>query len=397
MKILYIDIVSSIKNIRIAEQSIFSIELPKLGHDVYFLLKNNSIVHKQSDKLYNYNSNILSKLFFNIPLTVALFKLLNTFKFDYVISRNDLSICFMSLILAKMKGIPFVYFKTFPMTEFFFLRYRKTNNILLKVISYNRYKIHEIFEKIVLKHSEIICPRTIAYKEYLFQNKKIDNRKMYPIPMGFDSNYNGYINIDEKNSILNKLKIPKKQIVLYFGTVEKEREINFIIDILLNVNKVNNQIQFVIIGGNISDKPLILEYAKRKNIQEHLTLINNIQREMLFSYIQVADLTISPIPPIPVYLISSPTKVVESLGLGIPVIVNNEISDQNDLVLNSGGGLSVPYDEKAFSNAIIKVINDEELLKSMGEKGKTYIYKERTYRELTNGFLEFISEFNISK
>ncbi|GAG12373.1 unnamed protein product, partial [marine sediment metagenome] len=95
------------------------------------------------------------------------------------------------------------------------------------------------------------------------------------------------------------------------------------------------------------------------------------------------DISVSPIPPIPAYIVSSPTKIIESLGMAKPAVANEEIYDQKKVLKESNGGICVPYSEKAFADAISYLFNNPDIAQNMGKMGRKYIELHRDYHKLT--------------
>ena len=105
--------------------------------------------------------------------------------------------------------------------------------------------------------------------------------------------------------------------------------------------------------------------------------------------LSILDLTISPIPPVDAYLVSSPTKTIESIGLGIPVIGNKEIEDQHKIITNSGCGFSINYNTDDFYEACIKIMNLSNT-DDFKKKGINYIKNNRSYEILAKKFEDII-------
>ena len=75
--------------------------------------------------------------------------------------------------------------------------------------------------------------------------------------------------------------------------------------------------------GNIDhfrDKLDLMRICEEMKISENVLFIPRLSRNNLQNHLQYCDLSISAIPPEGFYRISSPTKVYESLGNGIPVV-----------------------------------------------------------------------------
>ena len=49
------------------------------------------------------------------------------------------------------------------------------------------------------------------------------------------------------------------------------------------------------------------------------------------------------------------------------------------MIRNSDGGICVPYDVEFFSDAIIYLLNNQNIAKKMGQRGRDFAIKERSY------------------
>ena len=107
-----------------------------------------------------------------------------------------------------------------------------------------------------------------------------------------------------------------------------------------------------------------------------------LDRNKLQDHLYYCDVSISPIPPDSYYKISSPTKLYESLGNGVPVVANKGIYEQEKVILESGGGIVVDYDTTALCNAIIELLRDSKLRGEMAERGSKYVLKNYSYQAI---------------
>jgi glycosyltransferase involved in cell wall biosynthesis len=109
--------------------------------------------------------------------------------------------------------------------------------------------------------------------------------------------------------------------------------------------------------------------------------------DRLQPYILAADLGVSPIVPLPIYTISSPTKLVETLAAARPVVAN-DIPDQQKILAESGGGLCTAYEERAFADAIVWLLRHPAEAQAMGQRGRTYIETHRSHEVLARHVLD---------
>lgn len=380
MKFLYIDKANSIKDIRIAERTIWSEEMSTLGHDVHFFLLSTK---KNKSNLFFENQDIIhSSKSLMITLILFLFKLpiiIKKVKPEFLVVRNVLDLGLIAYIYTKIYGIQIIYIKAFPYLEF--KAYKTTGP--LKYILRFMLKI----EVWLMNNVDFLLIRTEEFKSQL-SNKYDITRKSLVVPMGFNRSSINEISEIEKREIKLKYKLDKEYVGVYFGAIDRMRKIDFLLDILDKVFLARRNLNFLIIGGSEVEVEVLLKNCNERSMG--ISIIPSMDREQLFKIIQVCDFSVSPIPPIHEYVLSSPTKVIESLGLGCPVIVNNEILDQNEVVINSKGGISVNYSSESFSNEIVNVLDGNYDLREMALSGKKYVFDQRNYSQMAKHIVTYI-------
>ena len=90
---------------------------------------------------------------------------------------------------------------------------------------------------------------------------------------------------------------------------------------------------------------------------------------------------LSPIPRGTLFDVSSPTKLVEYMALGIPGVAT-DIPDQQHVLADSGAGLCVPMEAGAFRDAVLEVLGNPETARNFAVRGPGYVQAHRTYAVL---------------
>ena len=237
-----------------------------------------------------------------------------------------------------------------------------------------------------LRSADIIFPISEFHQKEL--NQKIHGKKMIPITMGVEKKW-----ITAKvNPIENFSRIKENyQIVTYFGSLSYSRNPDFIIEAFAKTNKKIGNIKLLLIGGGTEGSEMI--YIKNVchefGVLRDVIFTGRINRTKVKDHLQYADLSISPIPPLQHYIISSPTKIYESLGCGVPVVANSEILEQKKVVNESFGGLLVDYDTDQFCDAMCRLLKNPKLRRAMSERGKRYIENNYTYEVMAQKLLPY--------
>lgn len=94
-----------------------------------------------------------------------------------------------------------------------------------------------------------------------------------------------------------------------------------------------------------------------------------LPRKKAWELVKCADVCVSPIYPHEIFNVSVPTKLLEYMSLGRPVVANNQPM-QKYLLEKSDAGLCVNYDEDEFANAILYLLKNPEKANEMGKKEK---------------------------
>ena len=78
--------------------------------------------------------------------------------------------------------------------------------------------------------------------------------------------------------------------------------------------------------------------------------------QQALALVRRAQIGLSPVPRTPLTEVGSPTKAVEYIACGLPVVCNDQ-PDQDHVVRSSGGGRVVPLQAQAFAQAIIELLD----------------------------------------
>ncbi len=65
-------------------------------------------------------------------------------------------------------------------------------------------------------------------------------------------------------------------------------------------------------------------------------------------------------------------------------VVANDHPEQRLMIEQSGGGYCVPYQEKAFAAAIIRLLEAPDTARVMGQRGRQYVLENRSYVKIAD-------------
>jgi glycosyltransferase involved in cell wall biosynthesis len=234
--------------------------------------------------------------------------------------------------------------------------------------------------KIALNAADIVFPITEYHKQKLSIYK--NPQKFVPLTMGIDEDW-----IFSKTDELAHIKEIKKEnfVLVYFGSLNLVRNPKFILKVFAEVLKDQKNCFLFLIGGTSKNSELkeLKNFCDTAELSENTIFFGRMNRKYLKDHLQYCDLSISAIPPTDHYRISSPTKLYESLGNGIPVIANRGIYEQESVIRNSQGGVLVEYKIKSFADAIVSLLKNKQLREKMAQYGKAYVIENYSYRHIS--------------
>ena len=236
---------------------------------------------------------------------------------------------------------------------------------------------HNFLTNKILKTADLVFPITDFHKKELLSRTRVE--KLIPITMGVDE---AWLNRDRKEiSHLKKLK-KKHFLITYFGALIFTRNPRFILKAFAEVRSKCPDCKLILIGKTgfpWEEKELEL-LCRNLGIERDVIFTGQLNRNKLRDYLHYCDISISAIPPESYYKISSPTKLYESLGNGVPVVGNKDIYEQEKVIRESGGGVVVDYETTSFCDAIVKLLNNNELREQMAKNGREYVINNYSYQ-----------------
>jgi len=385
-KLIYLDVAASLDSIRPAERNIFLNYLPAKGYYVFVLLR--------GQVKYNENKNVVqigcyskTKLGFYKNIYKSLNKLLRQHEIKFIVVRNNVWLGLIVLFSKNVMGMRRIFIRAFP-NEMLRIYNAENYFIIRRILSKFKNNILLLLIRNVIRKFDLIFARSDMYARDL--SLRI-NRTVYPLPMGFDTNW--IIDKNKRQILSSELNPNNAKIIGYLGSIDPGRNIDFILNIF---NNIFDLIEFPLIGLIVSNGTLKQNNEVRNKISE-LGISNKLKVIGPYPYIEIANIlsimtvTVSPIPPIAPYLVSSPTKAVESIGLGIPVVGNGEIKDQSYVIKESGCGELVDYEINSFIEGIKTVLKTQNRYK-MTAKGKDFIFCHRSYEVITDYFIKILSD-----
>ncbi len=168
--------------------------------------------------------------------------------------------------------------------------------------------------------------------------------------------------------------------VVYLGTLLRERQLDFLVraHALVVAALPDAQLKFVGSGWMPDDEQLLRREAERLGLSRNVTITGWLPMPEAWQQVRRATLCVSPYLPVPILRSTSPTKLIEYMALGKPVVANDH-PEQADVLRESGAGLVCGWNEQEFAAAILELLLDPERRARMGAAGRRYVAEHRTH------------------
>ncbi len=289
----------------------------------------------------------------------------------------------VALLVARRKRLPFFYWMSFPMSEGF-IHLSRERGLSLGVgrwlyLMLKGYLGRYLMYHVILRAADHVFVQSRHMAAWI-EMKGIPANRLTAVPMGVD--------LESLREVLDKPatrchELDGRRLLVYQGTMDRARRIDLLFEVLREVKqKVPNTV-LLLVGGatDVEDQRWLEVRAEEIGVSDALIWTGWISQKDAWDEMRKADVAVSLIPRGELFDYSSPTKVVEYLALGLPV-VGNDLPDQHEVITESGAGLSVRGNVQELAAAIVSILMDSNAAMAMRIAGPRYIQTHRSYEML---------------
>lgn len=303
-----------------------------LGFDEYHI-----IGRAKDNKFHNYKEgNIYLHLVPNLYRAPSFFftsfyilNVLKKHKIDIMLAQCPILGGFTSNLLSKKFNIP--VFQEFHDTFYFDLfRSKKLVDKILASITLFSIKKSSKVRALNRKMEEMILDISDSANTVIIENR---------------------VDINKFKNNNKKLELGDPISVTSIGTFVYRKGYHTAIEAIKNLSK-NYNISLTLVGGG-KDKDKLVDLAKDHS---NIKLIDRLPQEELVQILKNTDIYIQPS-----IREGMPRTILEAMAMQLPVIATNVSTIPGTVIDNVNGLIINPEDVKQLENAIIKLINDDEL------------------------------------
>lgn len=153
----------------------------------------------------------------------------------------------------------------------------------------------------------------------------------------------------------------KKKKILFLGFITKLKGCFDIPEIAKKVLENNADVEFILAGSGKVRK--LQDIIEEKDISQYFSFPGWVKKEEKEKLLKNADIFF-----LPSYTEAMPMSILEAMGYGLPIITTN-VGGIPQLVVNGRNGYMVePGKKDDFAKAILKLIDNDELIYRMGKE-----------------------------
>lgn len=330
----------------------FRREFEKRGHKVYIFAPKWPGYSNQDPSVFFYPSlDIKFKIRFPlaIPYSWRIRKVLKNLDIDIIHSQHPNLLGSAAAYWARKKKIPLI-FTWHALYEY----YAHFASIVPK-----KWAVWYIIRKAVKyanKADMVIVPTDSVIP--IIKKHGVSNYNMAAIATGVIEE--DFENPDRK-IIRKKYGIADDETILFMvSRLTQEKNVGFLFRAVAEVLRSDQKIRFIVSGDGYL-MPELKDYVSKEKIEKQVIFSGVVSRKDIKNYYAAADVF--------VYASKSETQgmiLTEAMYCGLPIVAVNAPGTKS-LVLNNGNGFLVEEDEKEFSEAVLKLKNDDVLRQKFKE------------------------------
>jgi colanic acid biosynthesis glycosyl transferase WcaI len=225
--------------------------------------------------------------------------------------------------------------------------------------------------KFLYERADRIVVVTPAFKDHLIHRWRVPSEKIAVVENGvetdlFSPSYPGLC-----PALRHELGTDSRFIVCYIGTMGMAHGLETLLDAATTLREQQPDVLFLLIGEG-AEKERIKSLAQSRGLG-NVRILDQQPREKIPAFIAASDACLVLLKKTDVFKTVIPTKMLEFMSCGRPVILGVE-GQAREIIEKADAGTAIePENDRALVNAIRSLKADPEKARELGQKGREYI------------------------
>lgn len=251
-----------------------------------------------------------------------------------------------------------------------------------------KYRILSYFEKKLTLHAHVIISATEGMRNFIQKKYQFTIKNFLVKPACVDLKLFN-TNKRKDSELLKRYHLENKIVCVYAGKFDGIYLSSEIFDFLkVAENHWGNRFTALLLTNH--NRQEIKTWATNAGLSEKSYNCLFVSHHEIPLYMGLGDFAITPVKPIPTKRFCSPIKDGEYWGLGLPVVITKDISDDSDIIEdNNIGAVLRSLTTSEYKNAIVKIEhliadpqNTASKIHAIAEKYRSYTIAEEIYHSI---------------
>lgn len=236
------------------------------------------------------------------------------------------------------------------------------------------------------RRSDHIVVVTPAFKTEIMQNWGVDAEKISVVQNGVETEF--FAPEGDSTELRKRLGLAGKFVVGYIGTMGDAHALDTVVETAAALQLTHSEVVFLFVGEG-AKKQQVVERARELGLKNMMFLPQQ-PREEIPAYIRASNVCLVPLRRSEVFKTVIPTKMLEFLSCGRPVILSVE-GQAREIIEASQGGVAIePEKSAALAATILELRNSPERCAALGRNGRAYIQREFSRESTASRYIEVL-------
>jgi len=180
--------------------------------------------------------------------------------------------------------------------------------------------------------------------------------------------------------------------LVYVGTLAPSRRLEVMVDAFARVaRRAQGPVpRMTVIGGTEDEVQGLLDHARALGIEEHVEFTGKLPRDQVYDVLRSHHIGLAYIPADPRFVVASPTKCIECLALGLPVVATDAVAVNDDLRDLTGAVIVTRDDADSYAEGIHEAIESYADLRKAAIATRLKVVEEYDYESMRDRFWELL-------
>ena len=228
---------------------------------------------------------------------------------------------------------------------------------------------------------------TPAFQKHLVEKWKVPPEKISVVENGVDTEL---FNPDGKRTEIRRtLGVEGKFVVSYIGTIGMAHGLETVLEAASQLRQ-SGKVFFLFVGEG-AEKEKIISRAREQGLN-NVGFVDQQRREDIPAYICASDVCLVPLRKSELFTTVLPTKLLEFMACGRPVILGVDGLARRVVQDASAGIVVEPENATELAQAIRTLAADADLCATLGRNGRHYVSQNFTRRHTAEAYMRVLQK-----